>query len=60
MGDGVGLTVGVEELKPEALLGVNVGNAVGAGVSLQRHLSDVEHFPVLVPSTLIFRLSHSE
>ena len=60
VGDGVGSRVGVKELKSEALLGVNVGKAVGAGVSMQRHLSENEHFPVFVPSTLIFRLSNSK
>ena len=60
VGDGVGPRVGVKELKSVALVGVNVGNTVGANVSLHRHFLDVEHFPVLVPSTLIFRRSHSE
>ena len=38
VGRTVGLIVGVKELKSESLVGPNVGNAVGAAVSLHTHL----------------------
>ena len=60
VGNVVGSTVGVKVLKSEILLGMNVGNAVGADVSLHKHLSEVEHFPVFVPSTLSLRRPYSK
>ena len=52
VGRTVGLMVGVKELKSESLLGPNVGNAVGAAVSLHMHLAKRLHLPVLIPSRL--------
>ena len=52
VGRTVGSIVGVKELKSEGLLGPNVGNAVGAAVSLHKHLLERLHLAVLIPSRL--------
>ena len=51
----VGATVGVSELYSVKFVGKNVGERVGERVGrMHRHLSALEHGPVLLRSVFIF------